>query len=447
MGHQAAAVSVTGQRDHNEDTVLVLQAAHGPAPLSLVAVADGMGGYALGEVASQLACEALEALWPSLQEAMQHQSLYEAGPAFLTDAFALANRHIASHADANLDGEARMGTTLVVALVHGDRALFANLGDSRGYLLSEGYVQQVTEDHSVVADAMRRGIMTEAEAMQSPYRHALTRSLDGTDDETPDLFPRQVRYLELEPGATLCLCSDGLSGVVSDEALEQILVGATDLQQTAEGLVQHALDLGSLDNVSLVLLRLEAAGQHPAGSPKATMPERYRRAAQAARVSTTAPAAEVVETVDPPRKSYWVAIGFVAVALLAVALVMVWLVSYQSQERGMVELLTVPDIVDLSAAEQEPLQWRATGFGDQTAFEMNVIRFDPAANDALLAETSVPLQHADSTITWLRLADEPSSPLRTPGNYAVTVFALVGDETVRSTSHRLEVVDRTPPSP
>jgi len=244
---------VAGRRGHNEDAVLHLSGRAGPVPVTLLAVADGMGGHAHGEVASRLACAAFEEAWADFLEALRHAlPLGEAAPcmrSFLTERFSEADRRIGGHEG----GGSGMGTTLTVALLVGGGVVFASVGDSRAYLVRRDDLTQVTEDHSAVADAVRRGGMTEAEAEQSGYRHALTRSLDGTGDAMPDLFPPGEGLYDLGGGAVVLVCSDGLHGPLTELDLFEGVLRTPDVVTGCRVLAAAALEAGSADNVSVAV--------------------------------------------------------------------------------------------------------------------------------------------------------------------------------------------------
>jgi PPM family protein phosphatase len=220
----------------NEDSFLVRK--------GLYVVCDGMGGARAGEVASQMACESMLAVDPET-----------AGRAELRDAIVDANEHIAarSMAEARLLG---MGTTLTSALIREGTVLLGHVGDSRAYLLHEGGLRQVTDDHSWVGEMVRRGEITRAEAATHPHRSVITKAL-GTDGQAePDLVE-----LTLEAGDRVLICSDGLSGMVSDESIQEILRRPDDPQVVADALVEAALKGGGEDNVTVVVVEAGADDQ------------------------------------------------------------------------------------------------------------------------------------------------------------------------------------------
>jgi serine/threonine protein phosphatase PrpC len=220
-------------RPANEDSFLLRP--------GLYAVCDGMGGARAGEVASQMACLGLLGVDPS-----------SAAREDLRLAIVGANTAIVQRSAAE-DELLGMGTTLTAALIKDGGLVLAHVGDSRAYLLHEGSLTQVTSDHSWVGEMMRRGELTPAQAAVHPHRSVITRAL-GTDGEVePD-----VTEMPLAGGDRILLCSDGLTGMVSDEAIAEIMQRGEDPQATAELLVAAALENGGEDNVTVVVVELGA---------------------------------------------------------------------------------------------------------------------------------------------------------------------------------------------
>jgi protein phosphatase len=227
---QVVTETIAGRRELNEDSILSVVLSD---DRHLLAVADGMGGHAAGEVASAMALEVL-------QEAL------EAG-VDLEGACKQANERVYAEAQADVSKKG-MGTTLVVLLLDGDQYQIANIGDSRGYEITGEGIDQVTEDHSFVAEAVRRG-HDEAEAMQSQYRDALLRCIGTTEDVEVDIFgpfsaARDVAVL---------LCSDGLYKTLSAQEMREIFSESDDLDITTQELISASYDAGSDDNISIVL--------------------------------------------------------------------------------------------------------------------------------------------------------------------------------------------------
>lgn len=222
-----SATDIGRVREKNEDSVLV----HPP----LYVVADGMGGHRGGDVASQIAVETLERL--AAEE-----------PAPLADHVRRANRAVwdRSVEDQRLSG---MGTTLTATRIDGMTAVLAHVGDSRAYLMRDGVLRQLTEDHSLVARMVKSGEITEAEADVHPHKNVLTRAL-GTDEEV-DVDEETVALLD---GDRLLLCSDGLTGMVTEDQILAILANSDQPQQAADRLVKAANRAGGIDNISVVVL-------------------------------------------------------------------------------------------------------------------------------------------------------------------------------------------------
>lgn len=250
MRHAPAPVfSRTGHRSENEDAVWLHSTTRlSGQSVSMLAVADGMGGHTHGAKASEIAIRVLEDAaddWLTTPDALDEDRLRIESRQLFERVDQAIEMYTGEHPDAK-----GMGTTLVVAVVVEDQAYVAHIGDSRAYWVSQdGTVSQLTQDHSAAAEAIREGRMTEEEVAQSPFKHALTRSLDGSGDSAPDFGVRSIR----EPGFLL-LCSDGLSGSIDDEQFAEELLRSAPLADSTEALIDAALDQGSEDNISLVTL-------------------------------------------------------------------------------------------------------------------------------------------------------------------------------------------------
>jgi protein phosphatase len=227
-----AARSDTGLiRAINEDS--------GYAGPRLLVIADGVGGHAAGEVASSVAVAAMAAL----DEDSPGGDLLER----LSSAVTGANSHLRDmvNGDPDLKG---MGTTLTAVLRAGSRFGLVHVGDSRCYLLRGGQLQQITHDHTFVQTLVDEGRITAEEADHHPQRNLITNSLDGREDIELDLSVREAR-----PGDRYLLCSDGLSGVVSEDTLRETLTGEADVEVAVERLVDLALKGGGPDNVTAIV--------------------------------------------------------------------------------------------------------------------------------------------------------------------------------------------------
>ena len=230
-------------RNQNQDSYHIELLAE---DMALGIVCDGMGGAKAGNVASQLAVETfLETAkaqppeqWRNEPEALLH--------------FAAEQANGAVHFRANVDADCRgMGTTMVAALVVGDRAYILNIGDSRCYLVRPEGITKVTRDHSVVEDLVARGQITPEQARQHPQKNLITRALGAESRLRADLFRQSV-----EPGDALLLCSDGLSNVVSDQELLYEVLHGGPAEDCCRRLLDIALSRGAPDNVTAVLLQM-----------------------------------------------------------------------------------------------------------------------------------------------------------------------------------------------
>jgi protein phosphatase len=232
-------------RSENQDACAEWSHASGAR---LLLVADGMGGHRGGSTASRLAVEAVGEVFAAGADDPE---------ATLRRAFAEANARILRRAEEEprLSG---MGTTGVALLFAADGSAFvAHVGDSRAYRIRGGAIQALTADHSVVAELMRVGMLRPDEAEEHPGRHTLLRAL-GTEDEVKV----DVARVDARPGDRFVLCSDGLSGVVSDEEIARLLSGNA-LPGAVEGLVALANERGGPDNVTVSAALLPGAQEGP----------------------------------------------------------------------------------------------------------------------------------------------------------------------------------------
>jgi serine/threonine protein phosphatase PrpC len=213
---------------------------------ALGVIADGMGGYEGGEIASAMA---IETFTEALASTLRQSRPADIG-AVLQDAVAQANRRI--QAARNTDPAlARMGTTLVAALVDSGVAHIAHLGDSRCYLLSEGRLELQTRDDTVVQGMLDRGEITEADVPRVPFRHILTKAL-GVDTD----LEASIRTVPVSPGDILILCSDGVTGALPPAQWPALMARHDTLESQAWALINACLENQAEDNISLVLIQL-----------------------------------------------------------------------------------------------------------------------------------------------------------------------------------------------
>ena len=264
---EVAARTDTGSvRSHNEDSHGTFQR---PDGTRLLVVADGMGGHRGGATASRVT---VEVLGEAFEVAPAKRGLSQA---WLSDTLQAANGEV--HAAAADDPALRgMGTTVVCALVTPDGAAHVcHVGDSRAYLLREGALTRLTEDHSVVAEMLRRGLLTEEEADVHPRRNEILRSVGVEAEVVPE-----TREIGLLPGDTLLLCSDGLCGVLSDAEIASRFdrPGERGLDEIAADLIDEANARGGPDNITVVALRAshEATSEAQTGmAPRSEPPGSY----------------------------------------------------------------------------------------------------------------------------------------------------------------------------
>lgn len=236
-----AALSDIGRtRTHNEDSVL--------AEPPLFVVADGLGGHEAGEIASAIAVQTVRDHAPRRADAHA-----------LARAVRAANTAVLRAAREGI-GRTGMGTTMTAALIEGGRIVLAHVGDSRAYLLHDGALQPVSEDHSMVADMVRRGQITDADARVHPNRSVITRALGTDSNLVVDTYEVQA-----STGDRLLLCSDGLSGMLVDEQIAEILSAYRDPGTAAHALIDAANEAGGQDNISVVVVDIETSIQSSTG--------------------------------------------------------------------------------------------------------------------------------------------------------------------------------------
>ena len=229
-----ASSDVGRVREANEDSYLVAE--------PLFVVADGMGGHIAGDVASSTAVKVIEE---------GSGQLSSEDPATLTKIISDANATIwdKAQSDPALRG---MGTTCTLLLVDDDRVHIAHVGDSRAYRLRDGQLEQLTEDHTLVGRMVQEGRLSAEEAAHHPQRSIITRALGVDEDVQVDLDT-----VELSDGDRLLICSDGLSSMVEDGRIQDVLARESEPQKAADGLVQLANEAGGDDNVTVVVIDFE----------------------------------------------------------------------------------------------------------------------------------------------------------------------------------------------
>jgi protein phosphatase len=230
--HWASATDVGRIRDHNEDSVWPAAGAGTTDTRLVAAVADGMGGHAGGEIASRTAIEAATGMGGSASVRVQAANLA------VIDTAARQPRL------------AGMGTTLTLAIIGDDGTTdIAHVGDSRAYRVHDGHLEQITTDHSYVAEMIDAGRLTPEEASVHPYRSVVTRAI-GLDPAVEV----DTHHVVLEVGDRLILCSDGLTSMLDDAAVAEILAGHDDSAEAVAALIEAANLAGGADNISVVVV-------------------------------------------------------------------------------------------------------------------------------------------------------------------------------------------------
>jgi len=224
-------------REVNQDYVFVTETPIGNLP-NLLVVADGMGGHRAGEYASRLAVEVLK------QEL--EGSTEESPEAVMRNAITRANERVleAARQDAKLSG---MGTTLVVATVIERTLYFANVGDSRLYLLSDD-IKQLSKDHSLVQEMVRLGGINQEEAKSHPDKNIITRAIGAKDELDIDFYEYRLKKNDM-----ILMCTDGLSNMVEDEEMLHIVKCSRDVVEAVEQLIERAKDNGGNDNIGVIV--------------------------------------------------------------------------------------------------------------------------------------------------------------------------------------------------
>jgi protein phosphatase len=270
------------QRRGNED------AFYARAPL--FAVADGMGGAQAGEVASHLAVEVLEQGLPDSAGSVEER---------LRERVREANARIMESAQAD-DARAGMGTTLTVAYVGEDDLTVAHVGDSRLYRLRDGTFERLTDDHSLVEELVRQGKLTPEEADEHPQRSIITRALGAEEGVEADSRTWPGRH-----GDVYLICSDGLTSMIPEAHVAQVLAEAPSLASAGRMLIDAANDAGGRDNITVVLFRLEEVGAGAPAPQETAEHQAVARAAEPATAEAAAPASAPVARREPraPRRS------------------------------------------------------------------------------------------------------------------------------------------------
>jgi protein phosphatase len=266
--HAACGTDPGQLREINQDNVFVLiRQDNLGEPLGLLVVADGMGGHKAGEIASQLAVDTIKnslswmleaddagstVIMPA-PESDEHDSQNNPVESRLRLAVEEANRVIFEYAQANPDKAGNLGCTITCAMVSGDKAAVANVGDSRAYRMHDGKLTQVTQDHSYVWQLVTEGYIEEAEIFDHPQRNVITRALGNQPEVVVDTWT-----FGLDPGDRLLLCSDGMWEMIRDPSEIALNMDENKLQSVVDGLIKAANNYGGYDNIGVVVAELRS---------------------------------------------------------------------------------------------------------------------------------------------------------------------------------------------
>lgn len=259
------------RRTQNQDSILCYTMPADGTPVGLYAVADGMGGQAAGDVASRITIETIQQDLrhfldrsiglaapngdnPVTTRLSEHDAQLETANLSMVDALnetiMRSNQRIREYGETNPES-AGLGSTLTIALVIGDLALIGNIGDSRTYLLRDGAISRLTQDHTLVNSLVRQGLISDEDVYSHPHRNLVYQALGTKADISPDIFLQR-----LQQGDVLVLCSDGLWEMVRDEQLRQVIADTADPGDAVAQLMDLANANGGVDNISVVVIRV-----------------------------------------------------------------------------------------------------------------------------------------------------------------------------------------------
>lgn len=237
----AARSDVGMIRSGNEDAFF----AHATRERGVFIVADGMGGHAAGEVASEMAVQIVSRELQELTEVHGEEARLR-----VAESLRIANRAIYDRTIQESDKQG-MGTTASVLVVSGSRYLIGQVGDSRVYLLRDGALQQLTKDHSYVQEQVDAGFLTPEQARYHPYSNVITRCVGASDTVEPDTYSGDLRV-----GDVFLVASDGLTGMVDDRRLQQLLLSRASAGRVVDALIAEANYRGGLDNITAVVVQV-----------------------------------------------------------------------------------------------------------------------------------------------------------------------------------------------
>ena len=228
------------KRSNNQDSIFLSETPIGPLP-NLFLVADGMGGHAAGDFASRYAI--------SVITDFIRKSTIKSPVSLLKRALVYASNELFKEAEKDRD-KMGMGTTMVAAVFQEKTLYVANIGDSRLYIINDD-IRQITMDHSLVEDLIRNGQLERNKGRNHPEKNIITRAMGSRDEAMPDFFE-----LQLNEGDKVLLCSDGLSNMVEDDEIRDIVVDSPDLEDAVSSLISRANYYGGNDNISVIIISI-----------------------------------------------------------------------------------------------------------------------------------------------------------------------------------------------
>jgi Serine/threonine protein phosphatase len=214
--------------------------------LTLIIVADGMGGHNAGEVASGIAVKSIA---DYIKSNLKDNITIEKLTCLMNEGIQNANSDIYTQSMSN-PGYAGMGTTVTAAIVGNDDMVIGHVGDSRAYILKDGKLGKITNDHSLVAELVKNGTITEDEAMHHPQKNIITRAL-GTENSVKV----DIGHIHIKADDCILLCTDGLSNMLCDREIEEILLGNSDIEAAVREMVDKANNAGGYDNITVVIAK------------------------------------------------------------------------------------------------------------------------------------------------------------------------------------------------
>ena len=237
-------------RSGNEDSFLL------DCALGLFIVADGMGGHAAGEVASEMAVQIVSRELGSLRGLSDGEAAAKMRTAIRKANAAIFDRTLAEH------DKRGMGTTTTVMVLFSRRYLIGQVGDSRAYLLREGQLLQLTKDHSYVQEQVDAGLLTPEQARTHPYSNVITRCVGANEDVAPDVY-----FGNLESKDVVLLASDGLTGMLEDDQIATIMSAEENPESCVNKMIADANRRGGLDNITAIVVRVDATEPHTGEMP------------------------------------------------------------------------------------------------------------------------------------------------------------------------------------